>query len=75
MPSGKSPQPRLSSAERKAETTKRVSDEMTRTEAELREDKTRRLRAARLAMQESQPEPPKTKRPVRKAKPGGRSEA
>ncbi len=66
MPSDKSPQPRRSSAEIKADTTKRISEEISRTEAELRDDKTRRLRAARLAMQENQPEPPKAKRPGRK---------
>ena len=41
---------RKTSAESKAETTKRISEEILRTEAEQRDAKTARLKAQRLAM-------------------------
>ncbi|WP_428649736.1 hypothetical protein [Roseibium sp.] len=60
--------PRRETAETKAETTKRISQEMTQTEAEIREAKTMRLRAARLAMQENQPAPAAPRKRTRKPK-------
>jgi broad specificity phosphatase PhoE len=54
---------RRETAESKAETTKRVSEEMLRLEAEQRTAKTARLKAARLAMQEER----KAEGPTKKA--------
>jgi|GEM_PF-2753165 len=50
-------QTRRETAESKAETTKRVSQEILQAEAELRQAKTEKLRAARLARQAGQPDP------------------
>ncbi len=49
-PNDKLMRPRRESAETKAETTKRVSQELQRVETEARDAKTARLRAARLEM-------------------------
>ncbi|MBN9669730.1 hypothetical protein [Roseibium aggregatum] len=67
----KSIRPRRETAESKAETTKRISQEITKTEADIRNEKTLRLRAERLAAQESQPEEVRTraKRAGKSAKP------
>ncbi|KZM47961.1 hypothetical protein [Labrenzia sp. OB1] len=72
--SGKLSQTRRETAESKAETTKRISQEMLRTESELRDAKTMRLRAARLASQPDLPEPKpakgrKAKKPAASAAP------
>ncbi|POF34534.1 hypothetical protein [Roseibium marinum] len=63
--SGKLSQTRRETAESKAETTKRISQEMLRSESELRDAKTMRLRAARLATQDDRPDP----KPVKGRKP------
>ncbi|TYC60507.1 hypothetical protein FMN50_07310 [Rhodobacterales bacterium] len=62
MPHEKSIKPRRETAESKAETTKRVSEEMMQTEAAARNAKTMRLRAARLAQEDTAPTPEPTKR-------------
>ncbi len=72
MPSDKSIRPRRENAESKAETTKRISEEMLQTEAEIRKAKTSRLRAARLAMQENQVETLLVKRRAAKSKPAAK---
>jgi len=69
MSSDKSIRPRRETAESKAETTKRVSEEIVQTEADVRNEKTLRLRAARLAMQQSRPEPVAAKNSNKKSKP------
>ncbi|MBG6199908.1 hypothetical protein IWQ48_001026 [Labrenzia sp. EL_13] len=58
MPSDDAMRPKRESAESKAETTKRVSQELTRAATERREAKTAKLRAARLAQEENQQEQP-----------------
>ncbi|PVB59416.1 hypothetical protein [Labrenzia sp. 011] len=60
---------RRETAESKAETTKRISQEMLRTESELRDAKTMRLRAARMAMQDDRPaaKPVKARKPKKAA--------
>lgn len=68
MTSDKLIRPRRETAESKAETTKRVSQEITQTEADIRKAKTLRLKAARLANQEGLPEPAPAKIGTRKAK-------
>lgn len=52
---------RQTAAESKAETTKRISEEILRTEAEQREAKTARLKAARLAMLAAKDDAPSPK--------------
>lgn len=62
---GKLSRTRRETAESKAETTKRISQELLQAEVDLREAKTNKLRAARLAMQAEQPapEPAKARKP------------
>ncbi len=67
MPSDKSLRPKRETAESKAETTKRISQEITQAETERREAKTARLRAARLALQENQPVAPAANKPGRRS--------
>ncbi|MEM5581186.1 MULTISPECIES: hypothetical protein [unclassified Roseibium] len=67
---GKLSRTRRETAESKAETTKRISQEILQAEVDLREAKTNKLRAARLAMQADQPAPEpagKTKKRKRSA--------
>lgn len=73
MSSDKSIRPKRETAESKAETTKRISQELQQTEADIRDAKTQRLRAARLAMEDTQPEPAPAKRAARKTKTATRS--
>lgn len=53
MTQGKTIRPKRETAESKAETTKRVSQELSRAETEERDAKTAKLRAARLAHEET----------------------
>lgn len=73
MPSDKSLRPKRETAESKAETTKRIAQEITQAETEHRKAKTARLRAARLAMQEKKAVELTAKRTSRLVKPSAKS--
>lgn len=67
--------PKRTRSESKAETTKRISQEIQQTEDQVRIAKTRRLRAARLAIEKQQPVSSPSKRRPRKPTPAERSKA
>ncbi len=65
--------PKRESAESKAETTKRVSEELLRVESEVRDAKTARLKAARLEMLAQQETAAASKSPAPARKRSGRA--